>query len=68
MMHGFLLGDRPDIADARQVAVTFAALPVAVFIGWVFTRIVEEPITAYGRSWRWSAEKREEKLPELAGV
>ena len=42
LMHGLFLGTRPDIATASQVAVTFAALPVAALVGWVFTRLVEE--------------------------
>ncbi len=58
LMHGLLLGSQPDVADWRQIAVTIAALPVAFFIGWAFTKMVEEPITAYGRTWRWSKEKR----------
>jgi peptidoglycan/LPS O-acetylase OafA/YrhL len=58
LMHGLLLGSQPDIANWRQIAVTVAALPIAALVGWIFTKIVEEPITAYGRSWRWSNETR----------
>jgi peptidoglycan/LPS O-acetylase OafA/YrhL len=58
LMHGLILGTRPDIATASQIAVTVAALPVVVLVGWVFTRLVEEPITRYGRSFKWSAERR----------
>jgi peptidoglycan/LPS O-acetylase OafA/YrhL len=53
LMHGFLLGTPPDLATAPQLLVTLAALPVAVLMGWALTKIVEEPITAYGRSWKW---------------
>ena len=45
LMHGLLLGSQPDIASWRQIAVTIAALPVAALVGWIFTKIVEEPIT-----------------------
>lgn len=71
LMHGLLLGTRPDIATASQVAVTFAALPVAALVGWVFTRLVEEPITRYGRSFKWSEARRERagvQAPEVAAA
>ena len=58
LMHGLLLGSQPDIASWRQIAVTIAALPIAALVGWIFTKIVEEPITNYGRSFRWSRETR----------
>lgn len=57
MMHGFLLGAKPDLEKPSQLFVTLAALPVATLVGWVLTRLIEEPITAYGRSWKWSEER-----------
>jgi peptidoglycan/LPS O-acetylase OafA/YrhL len=59
LMHGLLLGARPDVATATQIGVTVAALPLALLVGWAFTRLVEEPITRYGRSFKWSAARRE---------
>jgi peptidoglycan/LPS O-acetylase OafA/YrhL len=58
LMHGLLLGAQPDAANWKQILVSIAALPIAALAGWVFTRIVEEPITNYGRSFRWSRETR----------
>jgi peptidoglycan/LPS O-acetylase OafA/YrhL len=58
LMHGLLLGARPDIASPQQWAVTFAALPVTVFVAWVLTVLVERPLTEYGRSWKWSGRPR----------
>ncbi len=55
LMHGLLLGAEPDMADARQWLVTFAAIPICLVISRVLTRLVEEPITAYGRSWSWQS-------------
>ena len=55
LMHGLLLGTRPDLASLAQIGVTIAALPVAVFVGWGLTILVEEPITAYGRKRSWGA-------------
>jgi peptidoglycan/LPS O-acetylase OafA/YrhL len=57
-IHGLALGTRPDIATPIQLALTVASLPISFFLGWVLTKIVEEPITAYGRTWRWSRSPR----------
>ena len=48
-----------------QLAVTLASLPLAVFVGWIGTRLVERPITTYGRSWSWSAQRR--ATPSIVG-
>ena len=66
LLHGLVFGARPDIETAGQIALTFAALPVAFFVGWVFTKIVEEPITAYGRTWRWSRARRGAAIAAVA--
>jgi peptidoglycan/LPS O-acetylase OafA/YrhL len=69
LMHGLILGGQPDVATPSQWLVTLAALPVCTLVGWGMTRLIEEPITAYGRTWRWSPELRSkcgnEKLAEL---
>ena len=70
LMHGHILGTKPDVATPSQRLVTIAALPVCTLAGWGMTKLIEEPITAYGRSWRWSSKlrsaHREEKMAELA--
>jgi len=53
LMHGFILGSAPDIASPAQILVTFAALPVTIAVGWLLTRTLEQPITGWGRSFRW---------------
>ena len=58
LMHGLILGTKPDLATPSQWLVTIAALPVCTFVGWGMTKLIEEPATAYGRSWRWSPERR----------
>jgi peptidoglycan/LPS O-acetylase OafA/YrhL len=55
LMHGLLLGSRPDLVTPAQWLVTIAALPVAVAVGWGLTKLVEEPAMRLGRRWRWSA-------------
>jgi peptidoglycan/LPS O-acetylase OafA/YrhL len=58
LMHGLLLGARPDVVTPAQWLVTLASLPLCVVAGWVLTRLIEEPITAYGRTWTWSGVER----------
>ncbi|MBR1219385.1 acyltransferase [Bradyrhizobium sp. U87765 SZCCT0131] len=60
LMHGLLLGATPGLGTPAQWAVTIAALPVCVLVGWGMTRLVEEPLTRYGRTWRWSTAQRGE--------
>ena len=58
LAHGVFLKSQPDLGSPAQWALTWACVPVAILIGWIGTKLVEEPITAYGRSWRWSNEQR----------
>lgn len=53
LMHGLILDGLPDMATPAQVLVTLAALPVAIAAGWALTRLLEQPITNWGRSFRW---------------
>ncbi|MBP8247606.1 MAG: acyltransferase [Phenylobacterium sp.] len=61
LAHGLVLGARPDLASGPQWLITFAALPVAVLAGWGLTKLVEEPLTAYGRRWRVLGRDRPER-------
>ncbi len=67
LMHGFILDAKPDIATLAQWAVTVAALPVCVAVGWLLTHLVEAPISAYGRSWRWAEGTLATGAPAAAG-
>jgi peptidoglycan/LPS O-acetylase OafA/YrhL len=58
LMHGLILGRLPDVQTPAQWAVTFASLPVAGLVAFVMTRYIEEPLTRYGRNWKWSRQKR----------
>jgi peptidoglycan/LPS O-acetylase OafA/YrhL len=53
LMHGLILGSKPDLETPSQWLVTIAALPVCVLVGWGMTKLIEEPLSRYGRSWRW---------------
>ncbi len=56
LMHGLLLNAKPALHTGVQWVVTLAALPLAVGAGYLLTRIFEEPLTAWGRSFKWSAD------------
>jgi peptidoglycan/LPS O-acetylase OafA/YrhL len=64
LMHGLILGTQPDVATPSQWLVTIVALPVSTLAGWGMTKLIEEPITAYGRAWRWSPERRSQHSKE----
>ncbi len=53
LMHGICLGARPDIATLPQFLVTTAAVPVALALAWIVNRIIELPMIAYGRTWKF---------------
>ena len=53
LMHGLILGSAPDTATPSQLLVTVAAVPVAIGLAWIMTTTLEQPITAWGRSFRW---------------
>jgi peptidoglycan/LPS O-acetylase OafA/YrhL len=67
LMHGLVLGTRPALENPGQWVVTLLSLPLCALIGWVLTRLVEEPITSYGRSWAWSSERRRARREPAAG-
>ena len=53
ILHGAILGGRPDIGTSTQVAVTLAAIAVSVglaYLSWVF---FEGPMVRLGHHWRY---------------
>jgi peptidoglycan/LPS O-acetylase OafA/YrhL len=58
LMHGLILGGRPALTSPAQWMVTLVATPVCILVGWAMTKAIEEPLTRYGRSWRWSPQTR----------
>ena len=57
LMHGLILGAKPALGSVEQWLVTVVGLFVAVGVGWALTTLIEAPLTAYGRSWKWSGKK-----------
>lgn len=68
LMHGLILGQRPALETPAQWAVSLAALPICVLVGRGMTKLIEEPLTRYGRSWRWSDARRRSKLGPAAAA
>ena len=66
LMHGLILGATPSLGSVDQWLVTLAGLFVAVAVGWALTTLIEAPLTAYGRSWKWSAKKTTDDPQETA--
>jgi peptidoglycan/LPS O-acetylase OafA/YrhL len=54
LMHGLILGGRPDIGTAAQIGVTLAAVPVAIAVAWIVNRTIEQPMIDVGRRWRFA--------------
>ncbi len=54
LMHGLILNARPDIATGVQIAVTIAAVPVAIFVSWLVNIAIEQPMINYGRTWKFA--------------
>lgn len=54
LMHGLILGARPDIATPVQIVVTVLAIPAALALVWVVNRLIEQPMIAYGRTWKFA--------------
>jgi len=53
ILHGALLGDRPDIGTLPQIAVTLVALAASLAIAHLSWRFFEGPLVRLGQSWRY---------------
>lgn len=51
VLHGLILGARPDVGTLPQLAVTALAVVLAILGGWLMTVFLEQPITGLGRRW-----------------
>ncbi len=58
LMHGLILGAKPDIASLTQIAVTLAAVVATVLLAWMINRTIEQPMIAYGRRWTFARPAR----------
>jgi peptidoglycan/LPS O-acetylase OafA/YrhL len=54
LMHGLILGGRPDIATPAQIAVTVAAVAATLGLAWLANVAIEQPMIECGRRWRFA--------------
>jgi peptidoglycan/LPS O-acetylase OafA/YrhL len=55
LLHGLILGSVPDLATPQQWIVTLVALPCVVLVGWLFSKLVQDPAAALGRRFKFGA-------------
>jgi len=53
MMHGFILGTRPDVETLPQLLVTLTAIPISVGIAWLSWTFFESKIVRYGHNFKY---------------
>jgi peptidoglycan/LPS O-acetylase OafA/YrhL len=57
MAHGWILDQKPSIETMSGVVVTIMCVPICIITSRLLTRFVEEPFTAFGRSFAWSPKR-----------
>jgi len=53
MLHGFVLGTRPDVQTMPQILLTLTAIPISVGIAWVSWTFFESKIVRYGHRFKY---------------
>ena len=53
IMHGLILGSRPDTATPSQILLTFAALFTSIGLAWISWVLLEQPLLRIGREWKY---------------
>ena len=56
ILHGVILGSRPDIGTLPQLAVTFVAFGASVGIAYLSWTFFESPLVRFGHRWRYRTE------------
>jgi peptidoglycan/LPS O-acetylase OafA/YrhL len=54
LLHGLLLGTRPDTENIEQTLVTIAALVISVILAWLSWKFFESKIVQIGHRWKYS--------------
>jgi len=53
LLHGFVLGARPDVATPGQILVTLGALALSVAVAALSWKFLESPLIEFGHRWRY---------------
>src|SRR4029077_758958 len=56
LLHGFVLGARPDVATPEQILVTLGALALSVAVAALSWKFLERPLIEFGHRWRYDRE------------
>ena len=54
LLHGLLLGGRPDIGTGAELAVTMLAFAASIALAWMSWRLLEAPLIRIGRRWAYA--------------
>ena len=57
LLHGFVLGGRPDVVNPAQILVTLVALALSVAFAALSWRFLERPLIEFGHRWRYERER-----------
>jgi peptidoglycan/LPS O-acetylase OafA/YrhL len=58
ILHGLILGGRPDIGTVPQLAVTIGAFGLSVGLAYLSWTYFESPLVHLGHHWRYSTSRR----------
>jgi peptidoglycan/LPS O-acetylase OafA/YrhL len=57
LLHGFVLGARPDVGTPAQILVTLVALGLSFGVAALSWRFMERPLIQFGHRWRYERER-----------
>lgn len=66
LLHGLLLGTRPDTANVTQTLVTVAALITSVVLAWLSWKFFESKMVQIGHQWKYARREPATDPPRLA--
>ena len=66
LLHGLILGSRPEIGSLAGLAVSFGAFGLSIAIGWISWRLMEEPILNCARRMRYAKAPTESRALQPA--
>jgi peptidoglycan/LPS O-acetylase OafA/YrhL len=53
LLHGFVLGTRPDVQTLPQILLTLTGIPISVAIAWLSWTLFESKIVRYGHRFKY---------------
>jgi peptidoglycan/LPS O-acetylase OafA/YrhL len=59
IMHGYILGAQPDVANLQQVLVSITAVVVSVCVATLSWILLERPLIEFGHRWKYGGAQKE---------